>query len=149
MSVVYSNPTYQIGALIGIQTGAGIQSANFLYQSGSPRMVSEKAIALDNVGNAGVVAYYNGVCEVSITAIIDSRTTAVPQTGQVVCLYGIQAPTPGSPVSTFFMTGNQADHMLAYVENVSVKSQTREYQTVEFTAWRGLENGIPASATAT
>lgn len=147
MSLVYSDPTYQIGALIGIQSGAGIQASNFLYQAGSPRMVSEKAIALDNIGNAGVVCYYNGVCEVSITAIIDNRTTAVPQTGQVVCLYGIQAPTPGAAVSTFYMTGGTADHILAYVENVSVKSQTREYQTIEFTAWRGLENGIPASAT--
>ena len=140
---VVSNSTYSIGALVGIQ---GTAAAGFLYQSSNPRNVAQKAVALSRLGEAAVVEYYDGVLECSIDAIIPNATCKIPQAGDVVVLYGIQAPTMGSS-STFMVTGNQADLIYAYVENPNVRSVNKDFQMVSFTAWRGLANNIPASAT--
>ena len=140
---VVSNSAYMIGALVGIQGAQG-----FFYQASSPRNVAQKAIALSNIGEAAVVEYYDGVLEVTIDAIIPNATAKIPQAGDIVVLYGIQAPTMGSS-STFMVTGSQSDVVHFYVENPTVKSVNKDFQAVSFTAWRGLANGLPASTTAT
>ena len=138
-----SNPAYSIGALVTF-TG----SQGFLFQASSPRNVAQKAIALSNLGEASVVQYYDQVLEITCDAIIPNATTACPQAGDIVEMQGIQAPTPGS-TSTFKITGMPGDIVRCFCENPSIRSTNKEFQMVSFTAWRGLANGVPGTATAT
>ena len=132
---------YEIGTLVGVSG-----STDFLWQTASAKHSNTKVTAADSDGNVACVAYHDDVLTVGIEAVFKAGDV-VPQSGMVMVLTGIIAPTVDAVTSTFTISGTVTDTVSFYCENPTIKTKNTDWITYSCDCVRHLANGLPATVT--
>lgn len=125
-------------------TDAG--QSNFLWTKSGFAIKAQSVTQTTPKGNTKTKEYFDHVAEIKISAQFALEDT-LPVPGDTITLTGLTLPTiseAGVKTGDLQITGELSDTAKFKVSDVSTSAAPKDYQSVDITAERFIQQGVPA-----